>query len=232
MNGLPALLADGWAEVISTVVFLGVAFLIWLFQTVGKMMQQGRPQRPAGPGQQRPAPQQPGQAGLEDEIGEFLRKAAQRRQPQQQPPPPPPRQRPAEQPMRAEAAGGRQPVRADVALQRARQAADAARQRARARARQISEAAQQQAAPYAEPHRQVERSQRQPELPVEAVIAQAESASQRPELGTVFAAARPGTGTPLGNASAAGLYALLSDPGNIRQAILLAEILRRPVDRW
>jgi hypothetical protein len=69
-------------------------------------------------------------------------------------------------------------------------------------------------------------------LPVEAVVARAESASQRREPGAVFAAARPGTDTPLGSASAAGLYALLADPGNIRQAIILAEILKRPVDRW
>lgn len=228
MNGVPPLLADGWEEVIGTVVFLVVAFVVWLFQNVGKMIQR-RPQRPAGPGQQVPA-----QGGLNDEIGEFLQKVAQRRQ---QPPPPQPRQRPVEQPVRAEVVRGRQPSRAEVALQQARRAAEAARQRAGTR--QVVATAEQYTAPHPQPHRRVEQPQRQPGALGGVVIAKPEHSSggkdrigSRAGLEGAFAAARSGTGASAGGAMAAGLYAMLTDPGSVRQAILLSEILNRPVDRW
>ncbi|MDZ7617487.1 MAG: hypothetical protein U1E05_10810 [Patescibacteria group bacterium] len=241
MNALPALLADGWAEALGTVVFLVIMFVFWLIQNLGKVMQQ-RPQRPVGPnqnpgqqnpGQQNAGQQGPAQGGLNDEIGEFLRKAAQRRQ--QQPAPPQPREPRAGQPVRAEVAGGRQPVPTEVALQRARQAAEAARKRGRPR--QPVAPAQQPSRPQTAPRAHVKSPQSELVPLLDAADDRVQSrdrlTGEGPAgMGGVFAAARPGAAASAEGAAAVGLFAMLSNPSSVRQAIILSEILSRPVDRW
>jgi len=224
MNELPPLLADGLEDVIGFVVFLVVAIVIWGIQAFGKMVQQGRPQRPKGAGAPRPA--QGG--GLEDEIGQFLRNAARRREQQQRPGPqaPPPR-RPAEKPVIAEVVGGQRPDRAQVLREQARQAA-----RRQAQAAPVARSSPQYGAPRAEPQRLAKRSATPREKPPTPPLPlQPEAEAPRVELPSVFSAlAKPGPAPDV--ASAAGLYAMLSKPGGLRQAIVLMEVLNRPEDRW
>ena len=228
MINLAILLAE-LEDVIGVIVFFVVAVAVWLFQAVGKMLQQGRPQRPVRPGQAGRA-----QGGLQEEIGEFLRKAAQgQRRPQQQPPPVPDRPQPGPQAVRAEVGGHRQPARADLALERARQAAEAAR--ARARAQRTGPAPPQPASrPRPEPQRRPASPKRQPEPILDAaVVSEPAAETLRAALGSAaVATARPeSTAMPTG-AAAAGIHAMLSNPDNLRQAIILSEILNRPTDRW
>lgn len=215
MNTLPVLIANGLEDVIGFVVFIVIAVVIWALQAFGKMVQKGQPQRP----QARPKRQPPAGAGLEDEIGEFLRRAAQRRQ--QEPGQPP--QRPGERAVQAELVGGERPGRAEVLRQQAREAARRQAGAARAASR---------TRPYA-PAIEVQPQAERPVVPPQpAVVPRLQPVADAPriELGGVFAAAGPGITKPA--APAVGLYAMLSEPPNLRQAIVLAEILNRPEDRW
>ncbi len=214
MNTLPVLIANGFEDVIGFVVFIVIAVVIWTIQAFGKMARKGQPQRP----QARPRGQPPAEAGVEDEIGEFLRRAAQRRQ--QEPGQPP--QRPGERAVRAEVIGGERPVRAEVLRQRAREAAR----------RQAAAQGASRTPPYTTPRVEAQRPADPlvvPQQPAVVPRLQPVADALRIELGDVFATAGPDTTAA---ASAAGLYAMLSEPRGLRQAIVLAEILSRPEDRW
>ena len=223
MNGLPALLANGLEDVIGFVVFLVIAIVIWAVQAFGKMAQKGRPQPP-----KRPAPKQPAQGGgLEDEIGDFLRKAARRGQPQREAAPPA-RQHRGERAMQAEVVGGQQrPVPGEVLREQALQAA-----RQRAKAEQLARRTMQQGPQRAAVARQTQGSGTPRDMSTPALASSPAPAADAPrvKLASIFAATQPDS--PRGVAPAAGLYAMLSEPANLRQAIVLAEILGRPEDRW
>ena len=222
MNTLPGLIANGLEDVIGFVVFIVIAIAIWAFQAFGKMVQKGRPQRPQRRPQQQPAPG----GGLQDEIGEFLRNAAQRRQQQRQPP----QQGPGERAARAEVLGGQDPVRAEVLRERAREAA---------RRQAAAGPTRQRTPPYGPQPAEVQRPAEQPAVLRNApqpkdVVPRLEPASEasRIALASVFAAAGPDTTSGGAAPAAATVYAMLSEPRSLRQAIVLAEILSRPEDRW
>ncbi len=222
MNGLPLLLADGFEDAIGVIVFVVIAVIVWAVQAFNKMAQKG-PQRP-----QRPGPQRPAQAGGgDDEIGEFLRRAAQRRQKPGQPAAPVP-PRPQDRAVQAEVVGGQRPVHAEVLREQARQAA-----RRQAQAGQAARRAAQhgQAPAEAQLREQAARRARRGAVPP-TVAPRPEPSPEAPRvaLPTAFAAAQPRP--TAGGSAAAGLYAMLSEPSNLRQAIVLTEILNRPEDRW
>lgn len=221
MNPLPVLIANGLEDIIGFVVFLVIAGIVWAIQAFGKMAQKGRIQRPQPRPQQRP----PEGVNLEDEIGEFLRKAARRRQQEQ---PPPARQPAGKQAVRAEVVAGQGPARADVLRQRAREAA-----RRQAGAGQAAR----RAAQYGPPRVEAMPSPGPPRAPVAgpatpSVAARAEPTAETPRIEPLAAPAAGRPGAVPSGASAAGLYALLAEPANLRQAIVLTEILNRPEGRW
>jgi hypothetical protein len=217
------LIANGLEDVIGFIVFLAVAGFIWAIQALAKMAQKGRMQRPQRRPQQRP----PEGVNLEDEIGEFLRKAARRRQ-QEQAPPPPARQPAGEQAVRAEVVAGQGPARAEMLRQRAREAA-----RRQAGAGQAARRAAQYGPPQAEARPSPGPTRARITAPATpSVAAREEPTAETPRIASLAALAAGSPGAAASGASAAGLYALLSEPANLRQAIVLTEILNRPEERW
>ncbi len=200
---------NGLDNIIGFLIFVVVAIFIMVVQALGRLAQKGQPQRP---GPQRPGPQRPPaqEADLNDQIGDFLRQAARRRQ-QEEGPPAAARGQPGDRVVRAEVVGGRRPARPEVLREQARAAA-----RRQAKAATAARRGPQREAPV--PPTLAPKSEPAPEAP-------------RVALPSVFAAAQsaPAAG---GAPAAAHLYAVLSEPANLRQAILLAEVLNRPEDRW
>jgi hypothetical protein len=192
-----------------------VAIIIFIVSVISKLSKAARE------GKQRPPPQpaqRPQGKALEDEIGEFMRRAA-KRQAGKSPPPKPAR------PVAAK------PVEVEVVKEKPLGGA-------------LSEHVQD----YLDTG---EFNQRSASLGSE-VTQEVSQLDQR--LHGVFdhqisdLAAKPGetsmpttaqdsplpedqaTGATL--VTAAGIFAVLSDPENVRQAIVINEILRRPEDRW
>lgn len=221
-------------------IWLIVVILFVVVPAIGQLLaRMGRQQQPRGgrppgrpPGGGAPAGRPPARAaagrppgGLEDEIGEFLRRAAQQRQGQPAPPP-----RPAGRPNVAQPAG-QQLVEAEVVRQPA-----------------IGDGIKQHLGEYLDPE---EFRRRAAELGEE--VAQADEQIEQ-RLHAKFnhevsrLAGRPGESADaprvepaeepedrlaeLPSTAAAGLAAMLSNDVGIRQAIVLNEILTRPQDRW
>ncbi|MHC4179994.1 MAG: hypothetical protein ACYSWU_21020 [Planctomycetota bacterium] len=246
MSPLALLFADvgDLIKVLLAILFVIVPVIWGILSKLGKQ----QPQRPGG---RRPPARPPGGAaagrppggaaagrppgaaaagrppggGLEDEIGEFLRRAAQHRQGQ-----PPPGPRPGAPPAVGQPAG-QQVVEAQVVGQPA-----------------IGEGIKQQVGEYLDAG---EFRRRAAELG-EEVAESDEQLEQRlhakfdHEVSTL--ARRPGesAGAPrvapaeeaeggvaeLPSTAAAGLAAMLSNPVSIRQAIVISEIINRPEQRW
>jgi len=208
-----------WAAgVFEWVPFL-VAILIMLAsalaQWLGKMRQ--APQRPAGAAP--PPARRPQGNAVDDEIGEFLQRAAQRRAKQGAPSSPPAR-RPAEQPVLAEAAP-ETPVGGQVSehVQEFLDAGEFSR-----RTSQLGGEVAQTDAQLGEHLHEVfdHEVSRLATKPGETAAAPAVEGSPLPEDQPAALVAT----------SSADLIALLSNPEGIRLAIVINEILRRPEERW
>lgn len=206
--GLPFAAGD-W---IGGAIFLAFVIFSLLAQLVGKWQES---QKEAARRARRSSPQRPPQAGapLEDEIAEFLRRRVQGQKPapSERPapsPPPLPASPPAREPKRrarphrASRPARVEPMEAELVV------VPAERERA---LRDDTWGTTQPSPPSAQPTAN---------LGTEAFQAIA-----GPETPTTSAATAPAV-------NAATLAALLANPANLRQAVLLTEILRRPEDRF
>jgi len=203
-----------------------VAIIIMIASAVAQWLGKARqaPQRPLQ-GPQRPAGEAPPPArrpqgnAVDDEIGEFLQRAAQRRA-RQAAPAAPPERRLADQPVLAEAAG-ETPVGGQVSehVQEFLDAGEFSRRTA-----QLGGEVAQTDAQLGEHLRDVFDHEvgRLAERPGESAAAPVVEGSPLPEDQPAAVAAT----------SSADLIALLSNPEGIRLAIVINEILRRPEERW
>ena len=244
MSPLAPLLALDRGDLIWLIVvilFIVVPAIGQLLARMGRQQQPrvGRPPgrplggAPAGPPPRgAPAGRPPGGAlagrppgGLEDEIGEFLRRAAQQRQGQPAPPP-----RPAGRPHVAQPAGQqfveaevvRQPAIGDGIKQHLGEYLDAEEFRRRA-AELGEEVAQTDDQIEQRLHAKFDREvSRLAGRPGESADAPRVEPAEEPEDRLA----------ELPSTAAAGLAAMLSNDVGIRQAIVLNEILTRPEGRW
>ena len=220
MNQLPPLLAQDFGD------FIWIAFVILFIivpaigQMISKMRQQG--QKPGGGGP-RPARRVPVEA-VEDEIGDFLRRAVQRgaaQKPAEGPQPP----RPAQPPMMAEVAAlvpdEEQPLGSRL-RQHVGEYLDE---------KEFSNWASKLGAEVAQADEHLAEHLH------EALDHQLSRVAAKPGESSVA----PGVDQPAGRedlsgevpaVAVAGLPVLLSNPQNLRQAIIITEILQRPEDRW
>jgi hypothetical protein len=226
-----------WADaaiikVLFLLLFVVVPFIVKMLKEVGKAKPPGggfqAPPRPmAGP--QRPPVQQapPGDAGVNPEIEEFLRRAAQRRSAQQgQAPQPkrpaqrPPQARPAKPPPLPSAPPARQELTpADV----------------------VSEVEAPRVASHVAEHLD-NREFQQRTSKLTNVDKEADDIKQHVhdvfdhQLGSLTKKATGQTLVPAEAVTQAEavhpVAALLGNSQNIRQAVILNEILTRPIDRW
>jgi hypothetical protein len=228
MNRLVPLLALN----IGNLIWLIVVIVFIVLPAIGQLLAKaGHQQRPGGgprplrpPGGGAPA-RRPPAGGLEDEIGEFLRRAAQQRRAQAAPPPrpgPPPAPASATGPQVVEAEVVPTPALGEGIKRHVGQYLDAGefRQRAAQLGGEVAQADQ-----------QVEQrlhSRFDHELSLLAATpgesAQAPAAEQPID--------RLGPAAALPPTAAAGLAAMLGSSEGIRQAIVINEILTRPEDRW
>jgi hypothetical protein len=231
MSLLALLLAQGADDWIWIVVFILFVVVPAIGKLIGKLVQQQPGGGRAG-GQPRPggAPaRQPRGGGLEDEIGEFLRRAAQRGQPQPQPaaraqPQPaarPPVPRAAiEQAIEAEVVG--RPALGEGIKQHVGEHLDAGEFRRRA-AGLGGEVAQADEQIEQRLHARFDH-----EVSTLAAVPGESAHAPRP----VEAAEPEDRVAEIPSTAAAGLAAMLANPGGVRQAIVLNEIFTRPEDRW
>jgi hypothetical protein len=230
MSGLTPVFALNPGDVVWLILVILFVVVPAVGQLLLKMGKQGQQQRPGGgrpPGKPPggAVPRGPARGGLEDEIGEFLRRAAQHRQGQPARPPRPVA-RPAMAPPVAEKL-----VMAEVVVPRP-----------------LGEGIKQHVGEYLDA---AEFRRRAAELGEE--VAQAdEQVEQRlharfdHEVSSLAGTPGESAGMPtaeqppepeyraneLPSAAAAGLAAMLGDAVGIRQAIVINEILTRPEDRW
>ena len=214
------------AELIGIIIMILVFVVPVIWQAINKQRQQPRPP-PA-----RPRPPGPPAAGVEDEVGEFLRRAGRQRGPQQQAPLP---RRPP-QPIVAEAVapppdqqrfGHQRPVGAGMA-EHVEELLDT--DKFERRAAQLGDEVAQSDEQLDQRLHQVfdHKLGRLAETPGESAAApEAESTEsmQAMELEDLSPDEFPVT-------AAAGLSALFSDAVSIRQAIIIHEVLTRPEQRW
>jgi len=212
-----------WAQGFDVIVILIIVFgiIVPLVMQVVEKLKQAQQKAAGGGQQQRPArPQRP--AEVEDEIGEFLRRAAERRQGRQPAraqaaprPAQPPRRLVPQQPVEALLVEEPSP-RVELSQQVER---DLDTRKFADRAKQTE--------------RRAERAQRKAEQHAHQVF-------DHPVGHLTDSPAAPGeTGAPpvalgaeVGPGLAAGLPALLASPVGLRQAVVLTEILQRPEHRW
>jgi len=225
-------LAD-WIEAVVTIVFLVVAGISAFAQFLAKQRELQRPPRPHNParppgGQPAPGGQLPA-GGLQDEIGEFLRRAAQQRgqaRPAARPVAPPPAPRPSPPVQRrlaepASAPAARRPVGEGVAE---KVAEDLDTSAFRTRASQLGQETRQAAA------RVQERVHEAFDHELGQLAEEQQRRARKQKARKASAAAV--TAESLPPTSAAGFAALLANADNVRQAIVLNEILQRPEHRW
>jgi hypothetical protein len=214
-------------------------------QAQGARPGQGQPARPGRPAAPQAQPQQP--ASLEDEIGDFLRRAAQGRAGKGQAAPArPAQQRPAQ--------AGRQALPPRPAQGRPAQARPRQTRPAQAQPIPVAEVVEPAARPVGgQVESRVSRDidTRKFDQRAERLGKQARTAAEktqartdqvfRQEIGTLAAKVpsaesrqkrKKVAGAAVPATSAAGFAAMLRDVNNVRQAIILNEILTRPVDRW
>jgi len=218
MTPLAMLWAAGWADMIGIVVVILFFVIPIIGQMFAKMRQPQKPDPGRGP---RPGGGPPGQA-MEDEIGDFLRRAMKRGGAEQARP----RPRPVERPPLAQLAEPQQPLEAEVV-----------------RDAPLGSGVKKHVGQYLDSG---EFQRRTSQLGDE--VAQADEHVEKHlhevfdhQLGQVAnipgesaLPSRAGPLTPerLPPTAAAGLPVLLSNAENIRQAIIITEILQRPEHRW
>jgi len=235
MSGLVPL----WAAGIQELIWVVVVVLFVIIQIGGQILAKGREaQKRAARGGQPGGPNPPRKAdALDDEIGEFLRRVAQRRAaggPQQAgrgPAEPPPRSPTPKRPRARKPQAAEKPIRAEVVREPSvgdrteelvkedlntaefnRWPSDLGQEVGHTDARvkeQLHEKFDHQLGALAG-------------IPIEVDLGP----------GTLQPESAKGQGEPLPPTAAAGLAALLANTQSIRQAILINEILRRPEDRW
>jgi hypothetical protein len=231
MNALPLAALEDWLKFIVPLVFFVIWALNQLIAASKVKPKEGRaapprrkpepterPLRPVPP-PANPAGQQSGQAQLNAEIEQFLKRAGQRRgekQPRQQaatkaPPKAPPRP-PREEPVDVEPVSKRDDVARSVEKHLGNRGFS---QRAEHLAEEVARADQQM-----EEHLQQAFSHKV------GTLGGAEPPSETPLTDTQT------TVQSQRSAMATAIAGILADPQNIRQMIVLKEILDRPESRW
>ncbi len=210
------LLAD--AEIFKVIGFIIVA-LIWIFNHfVGAKGPQRRP--PRADMRPRPPGAPAGRQEVNDEVAEFLRRTAERTagKKRTEPEAAPPARQPLSERRLNRMPSSREPVEA-VAVDESPEVS-------------LAEHVQE-----FDSHLLSERTRRMTQMEQESRSFQAEVqhdfdhqlgrlAQRHPET------ADSGQAPPVQASSAASLAALLADPENLRNVVVLNEILRRPTDRW
>jgi hypothetical protein len=229
MIRLAPLLADA-EQLLGIVIFIIVAVLSALGQMMNKQREakaaQELARRRAAAGQAQPQQPQRPAGGLEDEIGEFLRRATQGRagQPAQQVPAqrPAATRRPAQRPPRP----AERPVEAQVVEPRRGPVGgrvgdmvskDLDTSDIKKRTQQLGTGTK-QAVQAVQQHLRQKFDHKVSTLAAEP----SKTAEAQPKT--------PGEELPA--TAAAGFAAMLTDINNVRQAIILNEILQRPEHRW
>jgi hypothetical protein len=220
--------AAGAGEVWAVIVFL-IVIISWLVQSLGRMR---GPQRPP-PG--RVAPRRPPAQPMEDEIGEFLRRAAQRRG-GQVPTQPPPSQRgprpadPTRRPARREPPQP-QPVRAEVVRERLARSSAEQRVGSGVDTSDIEHRSEQLGVGVARAEAELDQHLHKVLDHEVSSLAGAVGETLMPSTTAEPLAADAAPAEPL-TAVAVGIATVLGNVENIRQAIIINEILHRPVERW
>jgi hypothetical protein len=233
MSNLLPLLALGLDALIPII----VAILFVALPAIGQMIAKGRQaqqqqQRPARPGGRKPQ-----QGPLQDEIGEFLRRAAQQRGGRQPPqaaqgaqpamPPRPAQQRPQPaKPQRPRKRPAERVVQAEVVEVRPMEPDRLAKQVTEdintgtfdRRARELGE--------------NVARAESRVEERVHEVFDHKLGQLATKPTAPSQEQEEEQEGTAIPATAAAGLAAMLADHQGLRQAIVLNEILHRPEERW
>jgi len=216
-----------WAQGFDVIVILIIVFgiIVPLVMQVVEKLKEAQ-QKAAGGGQRPGRPQGPAQAqrpaDVEDEIGEFLRRAAERRQGEQ-----PAQAQAAPRPARpARRLAPDEPIEA-VLVDEPPPHVELAQQIERdLDTRKFADRAKQL-------ERRAEQAQRKAEQHAHQVfdhsVGHWGGSSPTPAEAGVPAAA---LGAEVGPGLAAGLPALLASPMGLRQAVVLTEILQRPEHRW
>jgi len=227
--GAPVLWGVDLGDVITVIVVLAIIVLSGLMQLMGKAKQgqqpargRQRPGRAVRAGQPRRAARPAAGGEVDDEIADFLRRAAQRRQP-------PPAQRPARpKPAAGPRAAQQAQVVAELVAEPRRPTTVAEHVRHHLDTSGIAQEA-------AELGSDVTSAEREMEQHLKETFSQGMSGADE-SLAQTATQLGAGGGQPVGpsvpSTSAAGLAALLADTNNVRQAIVLSEILTRPVERW
>ncbi|HEX7446510.1 MAG TPA: hypothetical protein VF306_03135 [Pirellulales bacterium] len=216
MNGWPLLLAD--AETIK-IILVVVAGLIALVKHLFDANAKAQPRRPAAKPEVRPRPKPPaapaGRPALPGDVNDFLRRAAEKRAAAQRPA--------ANEPVQGPRRLVTSPVDALPSEVIDAQAVDEAQSATRVGTYVDQHLGTRESAAAHLTH--VDRS----EAAFQAHLQQTfQHHVGQLEAQTTAAAASP----PAALAADAPWAALLADAGNVRQAIVLNEILQRPVDRW
>jgi hypothetical protein len=198
-----------------------IAILIAFISLISKLLGQANkpPQKPRQPGQRPQQGRPPQRNALDSEIEEFMRRAAERRGRQSQRAEAPPR-KPVEKPVVAEVVKDA-PIGSAVVehVQEYLNTGEFAQRSNKLGGEVTQEVAQLDERLHNVFDHQLSSLASQPG---ESSVATTAQGSPLPE--DQVAGMLPVT--------AAGITALLSDPENIRQAIILNEILRRPEERW
>lgn len=207
-------------QLIELILLLLIIVLPAMLQAFGKLRQQAKPPQPGAP----KPPRQP-QKRLEDEIGEFLRRAAEGRRGPSAPPPKRSPQRTAQAPFRPLAPP--KPVEAEVVPE------PVGDEIGRHVKKYIDTGDFQRRS--AELGERVASADQAMGQHLQGVFAHDVGQLSRPpgEAGglsssAVSAAAASDAVSPL----AGSVLRALSQPENVRQAIIINEILRRPEERW
>ncbi len=229
MTSTPLLAAGDW---IGVVVFLVIMIISAISQIAGNKKEVRRPPAPRPRPPVRPPQAGGGQQGpIARELEEFLRRAGGQPQarPLQQPgsPPPqrpasPPQQRPPARPPAARPLPARPAIPQPAApqeideLEVIESVADHVSSSVGGLRSQLEHRADQPAGFAGDMNHRVRpvSSGSVPAVPLAEPVAQAEIVESLPAT------------------AAAGLAAMLADPGSLRQAILINEILQRPEHRW
>jgi hypothetical protein len=204
-----------------------IVFVVVILSKLVGMVNQQKP--PVGAGQPKPPPKPAPRDALSNEIDDFLRRAAQRRQQNQSAGPPrrppaaeraKPIQRPAEQPASAEVVARPMGDEVERSLKKFTEEKKQFEQRAARLGGEVAQADDKIEAHLKEKfsHR-LGTLERQPGVTAAPLAPQPTTDAGAPTV-TVSATA------------AAGFAALLTTADNIRQAVVLTEILNRPTDRW
>jgi hypothetical protein len=229
-GSFPLLLAADWVDLLKALapIFFILYWAVTNWAGRKGQPQQRRPVRPAA-APPRPAPQAaPIEVSLRDQVEEFKRRSAEQRTGQKMPLPAAPVVRPAEEP--AQPRKRRRPL-AERPIATASQASPSTEPRKVGQlAEALAQRAEERAATADARLTSIERGDAERERHLHQTFDH--------QLGRLKDAAIPDETTeanapaPQPATPAAALAKMLRDPGGVRQAILLGEILNRPEGRW